>query len=121
MSDSTVCAAIAPGVGRRAEAARVDRAGGQPDEALLDLSASSEVLMALTTEHFTLQGARAATTSESTARAGLYVGALSSRLKVEVSRPGPWRPVACGSVMPPTALFRSHPPTPRAMEAEAPP
>ena len=38
------------------------------------------LLTTLTTEHFTLQGARASTTSESTARAALYVGALSSSL-----------------------------------------
>jgi hypothetical protein len=44
----------------------------EPDPAAL--------LTALTTEHFTLQGARAATISESTARAGLFVGALSSAL-----------------------------------------
>jgi hypothetical protein len=39
-----------------------------------------QLLTALTTEHFTLQGARAATISESTARAALFVGALSSAL-----------------------------------------
>jgi hypothetical protein len=39
-----------------------------------------ELLSALTTEHFTLQGARAQTTSESTARAGLYIAAVSSTL-----------------------------------------
>lgn len=39
-----------------------------------------ELLTALTTEHFTLQGARAQTTSESTARAGLYIAAVSSTL-----------------------------------------
>jgi hypothetical protein len=38
------------------------------------------VVTVLTTEHFTLQGARAATTSESTARAALFVGAVSSGL-----------------------------------------
>ena len=38
------------------------------------------LLTALTTEHFTLQGARAQTTSESTARAGLYIAAVSSTL-----------------------------------------
>jgi hypothetical protein len=38
------------------------------------------LLTALTTEHFTLQGARAQTTSETTARAGLYVAAVSSTL-----------------------------------------
>jgi hypothetical protein len=43
-------------------------------------SASAAVVTVLTTEHFTLQGARAATTSESTARAALFVGAVSSGL-----------------------------------------
>jgi hypothetical protein len=38
------------------------------------------LLTMLTTEHFTLQGARASTVSESTARASLYVGALSVSL-----------------------------------------
>jgi hypothetical protein len=38
------------------------------------------VLTMLTTEHFTLQGARANTVSESTARATLYVGSLSASL-----------------------------------------
>jgi hypothetical protein len=39
-----------------------------------------ELLTALTTEHFTLQGARAQTITESTARAGLYIAAVSSTL-----------------------------------------
>jgi hypothetical protein len=38
------------------------------------------LLTALTTEHFTLQGARGSTVSESTARASLFVGALSATL-----------------------------------------
>jgi hypothetical protein len=38
------------------------------------------LLTALTTEHFTLQGARASTVSESTARAAIFVGAVSSAL-----------------------------------------
>jgi hypothetical protein len=38
------------------------------------------LLTMLTTEHFTLQGARANTVSESTARAALYVGSLSASL-----------------------------------------
>jgi hypothetical protein len=38
------------------------------------------LLMALTTEHFTLQGARSQTMSESSARAALYIGCLSSTL-----------------------------------------
>jgi hypothetical protein len=37
-----------------------------------------ELLTALTTEHFTLQGARSQTMSESFARAALYIGAVSS-------------------------------------------
>src|SRR5919199_166412 len=40
----------------------------------------SELLTALTTEHFTLQGARAQTMSESSARASLYIVAVSSTL-----------------------------------------
>ena len=40
----------------------------------------SMLLTMLTTEHFTLQGARANTVSESTARAALYVGSLSASL-----------------------------------------
>jgi hypothetical protein len=38
------------------------------------------VLTALTTEHFTLQGARATTTSESAARSSLFLGSVSSAL-----------------------------------------
>jgi hypothetical protein len=38
------------------------------------------LLTALTTEHFTLQGARAATTSESGARSSLFLGSVSSAL-----------------------------------------
>ncbi len=38
------------------------------------------LLTALTTEHFTLQGARSSTVSESTSRAALFIGALSSAL-----------------------------------------
>lgn len=40
----------------------------------------AELLTALTTEHFTLQGARAQTMSESSSRAALYIGAVSSTL-----------------------------------------
>jgi hypothetical protein len=40
----------------------------------------TSLLTVLTTEHFTLQGARASTISESSTRAALYVGALSSAL-----------------------------------------
>ena len=39
-----------------------------------------ELLTALTTEHFTLQGARSQATSESSSRAALYVSAVSSTL-----------------------------------------
>jgi hypothetical protein len=39
-----------------------------------------ELLTALTTEHFTLQGARSQTMSESSSRAALYIGAVSSTL-----------------------------------------
>jgi len=38
------------------------------------------LLTALTTEHFTLQGARSQTMSESSARGALYIGSLSSAL-----------------------------------------
>ena len=38
------------------------------------------LLTIFTTEHFTLQGARGSTISESSARAALYVGAVSSAL-----------------------------------------
>jgi hypothetical protein len=38
------------------------------------------LLTVLTTEHFTLQGARASTVSESSARAALFVGAVTSTL-----------------------------------------
>src|SRR5919204_156266 len=41
---------------------------------------NQQLLTALTTEHFTLQGARAQTTSESSARASLYVYSVSSAL-----------------------------------------
>lgn len=40
----------------------------------------SQLLMALTTEHFTLEGARTRTMSESSARASLYIIAVSSTL-----------------------------------------
>jgi len=39
-----------------------------------------ELLTALTTEHFTLQGARTQTMSESASRTTLYIGAVSSAL-----------------------------------------
>jgi hypothetical protein len=43
-------------------------------------TASQPLLMALTTEHFTLQGARSQTMSESSARASVYVFSVSSAL-----------------------------------------
>jgi hypothetical protein len=39
-----------------------------------------QLLTTLTTEHFTLQGARSQTVSESAARAALYLGSVSSTL-----------------------------------------
>ena len=41
---------------------------------------AGRLLTALTTEHFTLQGARAATTSESAARSSLFLGSVTSTL-----------------------------------------
>jgi hypothetical protein len=41
---------------------------------------SEQLLTALTTEHFTLQGARSQTVSESSSRAALYIGSVSSTL-----------------------------------------
>jgi hypothetical protein len=49
----------------------------EPSPAELDRGA---LVTLLTTEHFTLQGSRASTISESSSRAALYVGALSSSL-----------------------------------------
>jgi hypothetical protein len=49
----------------------------EPSAAELDRGA---LVTLLTTEHFTLQGSRASTISESSSRAALYVGALSSSL-----------------------------------------
>jgi hypothetical protein len=46
----------------------------------LDDGRDQELLTALTTEHFTLQGARSQTMSESAARASVYVFSLSSAL-----------------------------------------
>ena len=40
----------------------------------------STLLTTLTTEHFTLQGARGSTVAESSARAGMYLGTLSASL-----------------------------------------
>jgi hypothetical protein len=45
-----------------------------------DVADRGELLTALTTEHFTLQGARSQTMSESSSRAALYIGAVSSTL-----------------------------------------
>jgi hypothetical protein len=42
--------------------------------------ARQALLTALTTEHFTLQGARSQTVGESAARAGLYISPVSSTL-----------------------------------------
>ena len=47
------------------------------DDAPVDRQA---LLTVLTTEHFTLQGARASTVSESSARAALFIGAVTSTL-----------------------------------------
>ncbi len=47
---------------------------------MADASDRGELLTALTTEHFTLQGARSQTMSESSSRAALYIGAVSSTL-----------------------------------------
>lgn len=47
---------------------------------MADVPDRAELLTALTTEHFTLQGARAQTMSESSSRAALYIGAVSSTL-----------------------------------------
>ena len=47
---------------------------------MADGSDRGELLTALTTEHFTLQGARSQTMSESSSRAALYIGAVSSTL-----------------------------------------
>ena len=44
------------------------------------LDREQQLLSALTTEHFTLQGARAQTLTESASRATVYVGAVSSSL-----------------------------------------
>jgi hypothetical protein len=48
--------------------------------AVADPPNRQELLTALTTEHFTLQGARTQTMSESSARAALYIGSVSSAL-----------------------------------------
>jgi hypothetical protein len=53
--------------------------GVAEDAGLADQSGPSIVTL-LTTEHFTLQGARAATTSEGIGRSTLFIGAVSSTL-----------------------------------------
>jgi hypothetical protein len=45
-----------------------------------DRARREELLTALTTEHFTLQGARSQTVNESSSRGALYIGAVSSAL-----------------------------------------
>jgi hypothetical protein len=45
-----------------------------------DTARREELLTALTTEHFTLQGARSQTVNESSSRGALYIGAVSSAL-----------------------------------------
>jgi hypothetical protein len=47
---------------------------------MADAADRQELLTALTTEHFTLQGARTQTMSESASRTTLYIGAVSSAL-----------------------------------------
>jgi hypothetical protein len=54
-----------------------DSSVNEPSSAELDRGA---LVTLLTTEHFTLQGSRASTISESSSRAALYIGALSSSL-----------------------------------------
>lgn len=47
---------------------------------MADAADTQKLLTALTTEHFTLQGARSRTMSESASRTTLYIGAVSSTL-----------------------------------------
>jgi hypothetical protein len=55
--------------------------GSRPSvRTVADVADRGELLTALTTEHFTLQGARSQTMSESSSRAALYIGAVSSTL-----------------------------------------
>jgi hypothetical protein len=55
----------------------------------------------VTTEHFTLQGARSSTISESTGRASVFLGAVSGGLIASGSWPPPprrvWRSTRSGS------------------------
>lgn len=70
--------------GPTARACETWRAPPSEDRASVRLVADApdrqELLTALTTEHFTLQGARSQTMSESSARAALYIGSVSSTL-----------------------------------------
>jgi hypothetical protein len=59
---------------------RHDLNAGEQQPPRLDGPDRQALLTMLTTEHFTLQGARANTVTESTARAALYVGSLSASL-----------------------------------------
>ena len=59
------------------QAASTGAAGSHHGGAPVDRQA---LLTVLTTEHFTLQGARASTVSESSARAALFIGAVTSTL-----------------------------------------
>jgi hypothetical protein len=64
---------------------RHDLNAGEQQPPRLDGPDRQALLTMLTTEHFTLQGARANTVSESTARAALYVGSPSAFLGKAVS------------------------------------
>jgi hypothetical protein len=59
---------------------RIVRARNWFEAGMSDAPDRQELLTALTTEHFTLQGARSQTVSESASRATLYVMAVSSAL-----------------------------------------
>ena len=74
-----------PGRGRRALRPRADwesrPSDSRPSVRMVDdVPDRGELLTALTTEHFTLQGARSQAMSESSSRAALYIGAVSSTL-----------------------------------------
>src|SRR5687768_8006350 len=51
---------------------------GKADPSKVSEAAESALLLALTTEHFTLQTARASTIAESNGRVSLFLGAVSS-------------------------------------------
>ena len=51
--------------------------GNKPDQA--DSDPRPAAITFVTTEHFTLQGARAATIAESTGRATMFLGAVGGR------------------------------------------